>query len=101
VELYSGPEYEVFFKYSFIMKLVFFSFIYGLAMPIVFPITLLALLNQYVFEKFAIAYFYKKPPSYDQVITLRAVEILRFAPSLGLFVACWLMGNQQMFGTKI
>ena len=65
VELYSGPEYEIFFKYSFILKLVFFSFMYGLAMPIVFPITLVALLNQYIFEKFAIAYFYKKPPSYD------------------------------------
>ena len=45
VEIYSGPEYEVFFKYTFIMKYVAISLVYGYALPIVFPITLVALIN--------------------------------------------------------
>ena len=45
VDIYSGPNYEVFLKYAFIMKYVAISIVYGYAMPILFPITLIALIN--------------------------------------------------------
>lgn len=51
--------------------------LYGLAMPIVFPITLFALINFYITEKAVLAYFHKKPPNYDNKMMLRAFRFFR------------------------
>mmetsp|Transcript_39253 Transcript_39253/g.37670 ORF Transcript_39253/g.37670 Transcript_39253/m.37670 type:complete len:89 (-) Transcript_39253:443-709(-) len=41
VDLYSGPEYYMHFKYSAILNVVYVTFMYGVALPILFPIALL------------------------------------------------------------
>lgn len=101
VQLYSGPEYQIFYKYTYLLKLVFFCFMYGMAMPIVFPIALLGMLNFFAFEKICLAYFHKKPPSYDSKINKIAVQYLRIGPFVGIAVSWWILGNQQMFDNKI
>lgn len=45
VKVYSGPEYMIFLKYAYIMKYVAISLVYGYALPILFPITGVALIN--------------------------------------------------------
>ena len=45
VNAYSGPEYMIFLKYAYIMKYVAISLVYGYALPILFPITGVALIN--------------------------------------------------------
>jgi hypothetical protein len=65
VNAYTGPEYEIYLKYAYILKYVSVSLVYGYALPILFPITLVALINQYITDRLSLAYFYKKPPSYD------------------------------------
>jgi len=45
---------------------------YGLALPIVFPITLFAFINLYVTDKLALTYWHKAPPNYDSKISRRA-----------------------------
>lgn len=100
VDLYSGPEYEIYIKYSFILKYVYISFFYGLGMPILFPITFVALLNLYITDKLAVVYWHKVPPSYSNKIGDRALSMLQFATIPGLMVGYWMIGNAQMLRNK-
>ena len=59
INLYAGPEVELHFRYSNIMNQVFVSFTHGLAIPLLFPIALLGIINMYVAERLQFAYFYK------------------------------------------
>jgi hypothetical protein len=101
VELYSGPEYEIFFKLSFLMKIVFFAFMYGMHLPIIIPFCFLAIGNLYIMEKLTLAFYYKKPPSYDLKIIKNVVRTLRFGPTHGLISIGWILGNNQMFGNNL
>lgn len=100
VDLYSGPEYEIFIKYSFILKYVYISFFYGLGMPILFPITFFALLNLYITDKLAVVYWHRMPPSYSNKIGDRALKCLQIATIPGLMVGYWMIGNTQIFSNK-
>ena len=84
-------------KYAFILKFIFLSFAYGLIYPIIFPITLLALLNIYFTNKIAIVYVYRAPPVYDDKITARALKMLKWSSLLSVFIGYWAVGNKQMF----
>lgn len=65
VNLFAGPDHLLHFKYSSVMNVTFVTFMYGLALPLLFPIALLAFFVLYVTEKLTITYYYKKPPMYD------------------------------------
>ena len=65
------------------IKFVYIAFIVGIPFPIIFPITMLAILNLYIFDKITLAYFYRAPPKYDNKLTKRARRILRGAIFIG------------------
>ena len=44
-DLWSGWDYVVHFKYSFVLNVVFVTMMYGVGMPILFPIAAFNLLN--------------------------------------------------------
>ena len=48
VNLYSGPEYLLHYKYSTIMNIIFVTMMYGTGLPLLFPIALLSLVIYYV-----------------------------------------------------
>ena len=45
IEMHAGPEVDLHLRYSLIFVSVFVSFTYGLALPILFPITLFLMIN--------------------------------------------------------
>jgi hypothetical protein len=45
VDMYSGTEYNLSLRYVQIIKFVFISFTYGPIIPMVWPLTFVALLN--------------------------------------------------------
>ena len=59
INLYAGPEYLMHFKYSSILVQVFVSFMYGMFIPILFPITLFGIFNMYVVERLCLAYYFR------------------------------------------
>lgn len=59
VNLYSGPVYLMHFKYSSILVQVYVSFMYGMVIPMLFPIALFGIFNMYVVERLCLAYFYR------------------------------------------
>ena len=77
------------FKYSSIMVQVFVSFMYGIAIPALFPIAFLGIFNMYVVERLQLAYWYRKPPSYDGKMNSDALTTLMYAPILMLMFGYW------------
>jgi hypothetical protein len=52
-------------RYNPIIVQVYVCFMYGMYIPIVFPITLVGIINKYFMERLLITYWYRKPPMYD------------------------------------
>jgi hypothetical protein len=97
VNLYSGPEYLLHYKYSRILNIVFVTFMYGMVLPILFPIGLLSIIFTYFAEKIMIVFYYKEPPSYDQKLNNLALKILAWAPFFMFTFGFWMMSNRQIF----
>ena len=72
--------------------------IFGIAIPMVFPITLIALINLYLFDKITLIYFNRAPPKYDDKLDNRAHIILSGAPFIGLLFNYFVLGNPSIFG---
>lgn len=65
INLYSGPAYEMHYKYSTILNISFVTLMFGFGMPILFPLAIFALFILYMTEKTMLYYSYKNPPMYD------------------------------------
>jgi cyanate permease len=57
--LYSGKDYEIHFKYSDAIVVVYITMMYGLGMPILFPIAAFTLFNQWLCERIVVAWSVK------------------------------------------
>lgn len=89
INLYAGPEVELHFRYSNIMNQIFVCFTYGLTIPMLFPITLLSLLNHYAVERYNFIYNYRKPPMLANKLNEGALSIMKVAPLFMLSFGWW------------
>ena len=101
VNLHAGPTYLIHFKYSSIMTSIFVTFMYGLTLPILFPIAFIQLLVAYFVEKITLTYYYRKPPMYDEKMNAAALSVLKWAPFLMMAFNFWTFGNRQIFDNNI
>lgn len=53
---------------------------YGVGLPILFPIASASLLLLYLIEKLFLYYSYREPPKYDSSLNKNALSILTWAP---------------------
>jgi len=97
IDLYSGPEYMIHFKYSGILNVCFITMMYGMGIPILFIVAALTYFNLYSVEKLAVAYFYQLPPTFDDALTKNALGILRWGSVLYCFFGYWMLSNKQIF----
>lgn len=58
------------------MTMIFTTFTYGLALPILWPITLIGVINMYICERLQFAYFYQRPPMIGNVLNDKALGVL-------------------------
>lgn len=66
-------------------------------MPILFPIAAFSFINLLITEKILFAYFYRKPPMYDNKMNDGALKILQFVPLFMLSFGYWQLGNREIF----
>jgi hypothetical protein len=93
-DVYSGPDYVIHFKYSGVVNTVYIAMMYGIGMPLLFPIAALNIFNQWITERIAVAYLAKLPPALDSKLTDNCISVLRWAPLLLLFNGYWMVSNQ-------
>jgi hypothetical protein len=70
---------------------------YGMFIPFLYVVCLVALINFYIVETGALVYFYRKPPMYDGELDTKANRILLYAPLFMFSLGYWAIGNRQMF----
>ena len=101
VSIYSGPTFELHWKYAYIINVVIVTLLYGPALPILFPICLASLISLYVTERLMIAYCYQRPPMTDTTICREAINLLHLAPLYYMVAACWVYSNQQVYMNRV
>lgn len=57
-----GCEFGMHIKFTITMNITFTTMMYGLAMPILFPLAAFAIYNQRLCERILVAWVYKLPP---------------------------------------
>jgi hypothetical protein len=65
INKWSGPQFFIHYKYSAVLKIVFITMAFGIAMPVMFPIAAVSLFVMYVQEVWMLFYVYKRPVCYD------------------------------------
>jgi hypothetical protein len=96
-DLYSGQPYVIHFKHSQVLNSVYVTMMYGLGMPILFPVAAFNLFNNWVSERLTVAYLVKQPPALDETLTTGSLDLLRWAPMLFLFNGYWMVTNTGVF----
>jgi hypothetical protein len=81
------------FRYSAILNTVMVCMMYGVALPIMFPIAAFTCFNYYIVDRFLITYYYQRPPIYDDKLNNAALSTMKIAPIIMLFFGYWCMGN--------
>lgn len=97
VDLYSGPSYEFHSRYSEMLLSIAITFMFGTALPVLFPIALVHFIVTMISQRLLVIYYYKEPPSFDETMTLRCVLLSRWSAIWGLALAFWQLGNRQIF----
>lgn len=66
---------------------------YGIGLPILFPIAVISFLVLYLVERSMIFYSYRQPPLYDEKLNNNALEILSWSPLLFLIFGYWMFSS--------
>ena len=91
---WGGYDYVVHFKFANLLVVIYVSMMYGLGMPILYPIAAVNFMNQYMCERFILAYFMKQPPVLNDRIIQNFMENLKFAPLFFLGNGYWMFSNR-------
>jgi len=76
VDLYAGPVYLIHYRYSMILLHISCAFLYGTCMPILYIVAFLAFVVLFINERVLVCYYYREPPSFDEEITMKAMNII-------------------------
>lgn len=97
---WSGMDYIVHFKFANVLNVYFVTLMYGVGLPILFPLAALNFLNQWWTERVIVTYWMKMPPSLDNKLIKNLIEVCKWGPILYLVNGYWMLSNVQMFNNK-
>lgn len=95
-----GGEYLIHYKQSDTLNIVYVTMMYGIGMPILFPLAAFNFLNQWICERMIVAWYMRLPPSLDNTMMNNFISKVRFAPLFMIFNGYWMISNQQIFENK-
>lgn len=101
LDLYTGPDYIVHYKYSGVLNVIYVTMLYGLGLPALFPIAFLSFFIFWATERYQLAYTYQLPPAMDDRMTVNAMNLLAYTPIMFLMNGYWMLSNRQMFENTI
>jgi len=58
VNTYAGPQHVMSYRYSAILVTTWITLMYGVALPIMFPIAAFTFFNYYIVDRFLVAYYF-------------------------------------------
>jgi hypothetical protein len=69
---------------------------FGVGLPILYPIAVLALVILYISEKYMLYYAYQVPPMYDEKLSQNVIAHLKVAPLIMLLSGYWMLSSKQL-----
>lgn len=99
--LRSGDNLNLNNPYAQILVAIMITFMFGLGLPILFPITLVYILVIYLTYKIGVVYWYQKPPQFDQALSTIFMYNLKYASVLFCGFSYWMLCNRQMFDNYV
>lgn len=95
--VYKGSNFQIHIKYTIVMNVTFTAMMYGLSMPLLFPLAGLTIYNMRICSRIEVAWLHKLPPAMNDSITRQVLNLLKFSPLFLIFNGYWMMDNQQIF----
>ena len=74
---------------------------YGMGIPVLFPIAAMSLFVLYCMEKMMLYFVYREPPMYDEKLNTNALTMLTYAPLLFLSFGYWMLSSKQLLGNTL
>jgi hypothetical protein len=71
------------------LNILFITMMFGTALPILFPIAMISYSVLAFQDVFLLVYFAKAPPTYDENLNLRVLQMMRLAPIFLLGFGFW------------
>ena len=81
-------------KYSSLMNVIFVTIMFGAGVPLLYPCALLCMIIKYCDERLCLAYYYKQPPNYTDLLSNDSLSILRWSVVVNLLFSFWMFTNQ-------
>lgn len=97
IDIHSGPENDIFDGYSYIMVITWINMFFGVGLPLLFPLSLLSFIINYLFERILQVYWYKKSAMINDRLNKNAIKTCMWAVHLYTFGGYWYLTNRQIF----
>lgn len=101
LDLYTGPDHIVHYKYSQVLTVLYVTMLYGIGLPMLFPVSVASLFIFWVTERYQLAYTYQLPPAMDDKMTENAISLMSLSPILFLVNGFWMLSNKQIFDNEV
>ena len=92
--VYMGGEFYIYVKYTSVMNITFTAMMYGISMPILFPLAALTIYNMRIVDRIEVAWLSKLPPQMSESITRYVMSLMKFAPLFLIFNSYWIIDNR-------
>lgn len=79
------------------MRSVSLALMYGPAFPILYPITMIVMMSEYIRERYMLCYYYREPTTYDQKMQELSLKMMNTFAIIPLAFSFWQLGNRQFF----
>ena len=94
MDMYAGPEYPFYYQVAKTIIIVMVCVIFGSSMPMLYLLAIIALVLQYIVDRWSLAYFHRQPPMYTDKLTKAMLNMLSVAPILSLSILFWQYTNK-------
>jgi hypothetical protein len=93
-KIWLGGEYIMHIKNAGLLLVVFVTCMYGVGMPLLFPVAAVNFFIQWTCERIMAVYQVKLPPSLDDKLTNNLLAMIKWAPLIMLFNGYWMLSNE-------
>jgi len=97
IDKMSGPQNDIFDNYSYIITIVWINMVFGVGLPLLFPLTLASLISLYIFEKLLTVYWYKKSAMLNDRLNKNAIKLMKWSVHFYTVAGYWFLTNRQIF----
>ncbi|CAI2370510.1 unnamed protein product [Moneuplotes crassus] len=99
--LRSGGTLNLHSPYSQVLVAIMICFMYGLGLPILFPLTFFFIAVIYLTFKIGVVYWFQRPPQFESALSTIFLYHLKYASLLFCGFSYWMLCNRQMFENHV